>query len=162
MATRGAADDAERERWAAAAADAGSSVAYHLLGRLALDRGDTEAAEQWLTRGAEEEDRDAMFTLAELRAAAGDVADAKRWFLDAAALEHKESADRLVALLRAEDPPDRELAGLWEKLFATASDKQEASVARALGAAYSGGATSGSPPGSRRSPRACTVSRLLH
>jgi TPR repeat protein len=136
MATRGAADDVERERWAAAAADAGSSVAYHVLGRLALDRGDTEAAEQWLTRGAEEEDRDAMFTLAQLRAAAGDADGAKRWFLDAAALEHKESADRLVALLRAEDPPDRELAGLWEKLFTTASDKQEASVARALSAAY--------------------------
>jgi TPR repeat protein len=136
MATRGAVDDAERERWAAAAADAGSSVAYHLLGRLALDRGDNAAGEQWLVRGAEEEDRDAMFTLAQLRAAIGDVDGAKRWFLDAAALEHKESADRLVALLRAEDPPDRELVGLWEKLFATSSDKQEASVARALSAAY--------------------------
>jgi TPR repeat protein len=136
MATRGAADDAERERWAAAAADAGSSVAYHLLGSVALDRGDTEAAEQWLTRGAEEEDRDAMFALAQLRAAAGDADGARRWYLDAAALEHKESADRLVALLLAEDPPDRELAGLWEKLFTTASDKQEASVARALSAAY--------------------------
>src|SRR4051812_22872308 len=136
MATRGAVDDAERERWAAAAADAGSSVAYHLLGRLALERGDNDAAEEWLLRGAEEEDRDAMFTLAQMRAAAGDADGAKRWFLDAAALEHKESADRLVALLRAEDPPDRELVALWEKLFATASDKQEASVARALSAAY--------------------------
>ncbi|HYJ74524.1 MAG TPA: hypothetical protein VEV65_02945 [Kineosporiaceae bacterium] len=136
MATRGAPDDTERERWAAAAADAGSSVAYLLLGRLALDRGDTEAAEQWLTRGAEEEDRDAMFTLGRLRADAGDTAGAKRWFLDAAALEHKESADRLVALLRAEEPPDRELAALWEKLFTSASDKQEATVARALSAAY--------------------------
>ena len=136
MATRGATDDADREHWAAAAADAGSSVASLLLGRLALDRGDTEAALQWFSRGADDGDRDAMYNLAGLYADAGDLDRAKHWFLDAAAREHKESADRLVALLRADSTPDRELIALWEKLFATSSDKQEASVARALGAAY--------------------------
>jgi TPR repeat protein len=136
MATRGATDDADREHWAAAAADAGSSVASLLLGRLALDRGDTEAALQWFSRGADDGDRDAMYNLAGLYADAGDLDRAKHWFLDAAAREHKESADRLVALLRAESTPDRELIALWEKLFATSSDKQEASVARALGSAY--------------------------
>jgi TPR repeat protein len=136
MTTRGAATDEERERWAAAAAEAGSSVAYLMLGQLALRRGDTSAAQEWFGRGAAEEDRDAMYNLGLLRLDAGDVADAKRWFLDAAGLEHKESADRLVALLKAETTPDRELISLWEKLFTTASDKQEAAVARSLSAAY--------------------------
>jgi TPR repeat protein len=136
MTTRGAATDEERERWAGAAAEAGSSVAYLMLGQLALRRGDTWAAQEWFGRGAAEEDRDAMYNLGLLRLDAGDVADAKRCFLDAAGLEHKESADRLVALLKAETPPDQELISLWEKLFTTASDKQEAAVARSLSAAY--------------------------
>jgi uncharacterized protein len=136
MTTRGAATDEERERWAAAAAEAGSSVAYLMLGQLALRRGDTSAAHTWFARGAEEEDRDAMYNLGLLCLDAGDVAEAKRWFLDAAGLEHKESADRLVAILTTETPPDRELIALWEKLFTTASDKQEAAVARSLSAAY--------------------------
>jgi TPR repeat protein len=136
MATRGAATDAERERWAGAAAEAGSSAAYVMLGRLAVQRGDPTAAQEWFRRGAGEEDRDAMYHLGLLRLDAGDVADAKRWFLDAAGLEHKESADRLVTILNAETPPDRELIALWEKLFTTASDKQEAAVARSLSAAY--------------------------
>lgn len=136
MTTRGAATDDEREQWAAAAAEAGSSAAYLVLGQLALRRGDAAAAQEWFTRGAEEEDRDAMYNLGLVRLDAGDVAEAKRWFLDAAGLEHRESADRLVALLKVETPADRELIALWEKLFATASDKQEAAVARSLGAAY--------------------------
>jgi TPR repeat protein len=136
MTTRGAVDDEERERWAAAAAEADSSVAYLMLGQLALRRGDQAAAEQWFGRGAQEEDRDAMYNLGLLRQEAGDAAQARRWFLDAAALEHKESGERLIAILRAETPPDRELVSLWEKLFATSSDKQEAAVARSLAAAY--------------------------
>jgi len=136
MTTRGAQTDEERERWASAAAEAGSSVAYLMLGQLALRRGDTAAAGEWFTRGADEEDRDAMYDLGLLRLDAGDVAEAKRWFLDAAALEHKESGERLIAILKAETPSDRELVGLWEKLFTTSSDKQEAAVARSLSAAY--------------------------
>ncbi|MGZ4603230.1 MAG: tetratricopeptide repeat protein, partial [Kineosporiaceae bacterium] len=136
MTTRGAEDDEERERWAAAAAEAGSSVAYLMLGQLALRRGDTAAAEQWFTRGADEEDRDAVYNLGLLRLDGGEVAEAKRRFLDAAALEHKESGEQLVAILKAEAQVDRELVGLWEKLFATSSDKQEAGVARSLSAAY--------------------------
>jgi TPR repeat protein len=136
MTTRGAATDDEREQWAAAAAEAGSSAAYLVLGQLALRRGDAAAAQEWFTRGADDEDRDAMYNLGLLRLDAGDVAEAKRWFLDAAGLEHRESGARLVALLKAEIPADRELVALWEKLFVTASDKQEAAVARSLSTAY--------------------------
>ena len=136
MVTRGASNDEERAHWAALAAEAGSALAFVTLGRLALARGDRDAALRWLTRGADEDDRDAMHHLGVLHAEAGDEAEARRWFLDAATAEHRDSADRLVQLLAAATPPERELVALWERLFAAVSDKEEASVARSLAVTY--------------------------
>jgi TPR repeat protein len=136
MLTRGADTDDERAHWAELAAEAGSAVAYVTLGRLALARQDRDAALRWFSMGADEDDRDAMHHLGLLHLEGGDTDEARRWFVDAATAEHRDSADQLVALLTAQAPPDRELVGLWERLFAAVSDKEEASVARILASAY--------------------------
>jgi TPR repeat protein len=136
MVTRGAQTPAEREHWAGLAAAAGSSLAYVTLGRLALDRGDLDAARDWFSRGAQEDDREAMYQLGLLLLDADDTDGARRRLQEAAALEHKDAADRLVDLLEAQSPPDREPADLWRSLFAATSDEQEAFVARRLRALY--------------------------
>ena len=136
MVTRGASTPAEREHWAGLAAAAGSSLAYVTLGQLALDRGDPTAAREWFDRGVADDDREAMYRLGVLLLEDGDVDAARRHLLDAAALEHKQGADRLVALLEACDPPDLEAAKQWRALFGATSDEQEAFVARRLAALY--------------------------